>query len=94
MNRLGIELVSRQDSKMSVKVRKALAAGFFSNLFLTNLYILIIYYKILVQVAHKEKNGHFMTVKDNQIVLLHPSSCLPDKPEWVLCKVCLDNFTR
>ena len=25
-----------------------------------------------------------MTVKDNQVVQLHPSTCLDHKPEWVL----------
>lgn len=25
-----------------------------------------------------------MTIKDNQVVQLHPSTCLDHKPEWVL----------
>jgi len=37
-----------------------------------------------MQVAHLEKTGHYLTVKDNQIVQLHPSSCLGHKPEWVV----------
>ncbi|KAI9334288.1 P-loop containing nucleoside triphosphate hydrolase protein [Obelidium mucronatum] len=37
-----------------------------------------------MQVAHKERNGHYLTVKDNQVVQLHPSCCLNSKPEWVL----------
>ncbi|GAA5817209.1 hypothetical protein MFLAVUS_010752 [Mucor flavus] len=37
-----------------------------------------------MQVAHLERSGHYLTVKDNQIVQLHPSSCLDHKPEWVL----------
>ncbi|KAF8820957.1 ATP-dependent Rna helicase [Cardiosporidium cionae] len=36
------------------------------------------------QVAHLEVTGHYLTVKDNQIVALHPSSVLDHKPEWVL----------
>ena len=36
------------------------------------------------QVAHLERTGHYLTVKDNQIVQLHPSTCLDHKPEWVL----------
>lgn len=28
--------------------------------------------------------GHYLTVKDNQVVQLHPSTCLDRKPEWVL----------
>ncbi|CAG8451353.1 6552_t:CDS:10 [Paraglomus occultum] len=37
-----------------------------------------------MQVAHLEKSGHYLTCKDNQIVQLHPSSCLGHQPEWVL----------
>lgn len=37
-----------------------------------------------MQVAHLEKSGHYLTVKDNQVVALHPSTCLQHKPEWVL----------
>ncbi|CAJ0582765.1 unnamed protein product, partial [Mesorhabditis spiculigera] len=37
-----------------------------------------------MQVAHLERNGHYVTVKDNQIVNLHPSSVLDHKPEWAL----------
>jgi pre-mRNA-splicing factor ATP-dependent RNA helicase DHX15/PRP43 len=37
-----------------------------------------------MQVAHAEKSGKYQTVKDNQIVLLHPSTGLSHKPEWVL----------
>jgi len=37
-----------------------------------------------MQVAHLERTGHYLTVKDNQVVGLHPSTCLDHKPEWVL----------
>ncbi|GFP85843.1 probable pre-mRNA-splicing factor ATP-dependent RNA helicase [Phtheirospermum japonicum] len=37
-----------------------------------------------MQVAHSERTGHYLTVKDNQTVHLHPSSCLDHKPEWVI----------
>lgn len=37
-----------------------------------------------MQVAHLEKTGHYLTVKDNQVVALHPSTCLDHKPEWAL----------
>lgn len=36
------------------------------------------------QVAHLERTGHYLTIKDNQVVQLHPSSCLDHKPEWVI----------
>ncbi|CAH1783851.1 unnamed protein product [Owenia fusiformis] len=37
-----------------------------------------------MQVAHLERTGHYLTCKDNQIVQLHPSTCLDHKPEWVV----------
>jgi len=36
-----------------------------------------------MQVAHLERTGHYLTVKDNQVVDLHPSTALDHKPEWV-----------
>jgi pre-mRNA-splicing factor ATP-dependent RNA helicase DHX15/PRP43 len=37
-----------------------------------------------MQVAHLERTGHYLTVKDNQVVYLHPSTALDHKPEWAL----------
>ncbi|KAG2402510.1 pre-mRNA-splicing factor ATP-dependent RNA helicase [Vigna angularis] len=37
-----------------------------------------------MQVAHLERTGHYLTVKDNQVVHLHPSNCLDHKPDWVI----------
>lgn len=37
-----------------------------------------------MQIAHLQRPGHYLTVKDNQTVYLHPSTCLDQKPEWVL----------
>ncbi|KAG4102615.1 P-loop containing nucleoside triphosphate hydrolase protein [Neocallimastix lanati (nom. inval.)] len=37
-----------------------------------------------MQVAHLEKSGHYLTIKDNQVVFIHPSSCIMEKPEWVI----------
>ncbi|KAI8799688.1 P-loop containing nucleoside triphosphate hydrolase protein [Cladochytrium replicatum] len=37
-----------------------------------------------MQVAHLEKNGTYLTSKDNQVVHLHPSCGLAHKPEWVV----------
>ena len=34
--------------------------------------------------AHLERTGHHLTVKDNQVVSIHPSSVLDQKPPWVL----------
>jgi len=37
-----------------------------------------------MQIAHLERNGQYLTTKDNQTVQLHPSTCLDHKPEWVV----------
>jgi pre-mRNA-splicing factor ATP-dependent RNA helicase DHX15/PRP43 len=38
-----------------------------------------------MQVAHKEgEKGSYLTMKDNQVVSLHPSCGLDTQPEWVL----------
>ena len=37
-----------------------------------------------MQVAHLEKSGHYLTIKDNQVVALHPSKSITHDPEWVL----------
>ncbi|CAI5514158.1 unnamed protein product, partial [Closterium sp. Naga37s-1] len=50
-----------------------------------------------MQVAHLESGGHYMTVKENQIVHLHPSTGLSHKPEWVIYNECVltaRNFIR
>jgi pre-mRNA-splicing factor ATP-dependent RNA helicase DHX15/PRP43 len=37
-----------------------------------------------MQTAHLERAGHYMTLKDNQIVMIHPSTAIDHKPEWVV----------
>ncbi|XP_063724795.1 putative pre-mRNA-splicing factor ATP-dependent RNA helicase PRP1 [Symsagittifera roscoffensis] len=37
-----------------------------------------------MQTAHLQRSGHYLTVKDNQVVQLHPSTCLDHKPDWVV----------
>lgn len=38
-----------------------------------------------MQIAHKEgEKGNYLTVKDNQVVALHPSCGLDTQPEWVV----------
>ena len=34
--------------------------------------------------AHLERSGHYLTVKDNQVVSIHPSSVLDNKPVWCM----------
>ncbi len=37
-----------------------------------------------MQVAHAERGGVYSTVKDDQIVYVHPTATIADKPEWLL----------
>ncbi len=37
-----------------------------------------------MQTAHLQRSGHYLTVKDHQVVTLHPSTCLDHKPEWAI----------
>jgi len=41
-----------------------------------------------LQVAHLERGGSYLTIKDNQVVAIHPSSVLDNKPPWV----CFEEF--
>lgn len=56
--------------------------------FFLSLFLFIYFNRLLSlrreQVAHLERTGHYLTVKDNQVVQLHPSTVLDHKPEWVL----------
>ena len=44
------------------------------------------------QIAHLQRTGQYLTVKDNQMVHLHPSNVLDRKPEW--CGPCLSAAAR
>jgi len=37
-----------------------------------------------MQVAHLQRQGHYLTCKDHQVVAIHPSSVLDSKPQWVV----------
>ncbi|KAJ1438813.1 DEAH-box nuclear pre-mRNA splicing factor [Ochromonadaceae sp. CCMP2298] len=39
---------------------------------------------LFMQVAHLQKQGHYLTVKDQQVVAIHPSSVIDSKPPWIL----------
>ena len=43
------------------------------------------------QVAHLERTGHYLTVKDHQMVHLHPSTVLESKPEWYVAAALLQS---
>lgn len=81
-----------------INIRKALCTGYFMQVKMVQLVlqkvpklvpcwtlICVLYiYIYILQVAHLERTGHYLTVKDNQVVQLHPSTVLDHKPEWVL----------
>jgi pre-mRNA-splicing factor ATP-dependent RNA helicase DHX15/PRP43 len=70
MEREDLEMISTpfEDKKYYENIRRALCAGFF------------------MQVAKKDTGGksQYLTIKDNQNVLLHPSTVLAHEAEWVL----------
>lgn len=39
---------------------------------------------MFMQVAFLQKKGNYLTVKDNQVVYIHPSSVVDSNPEWVI----------
>ncbi|CAL5433423.1 unnamed protein product [Camellia sinensis] len=39
---------------------------------------------VRIMVVYLERTGHYLNMKDNQVVHLHPSNCLDHKPEWVI----------
>ena len=39
---------------------------------------------MFMQTAYRQRNGEYLTVKDNQAVSIHPSSVINSRPEWVL----------
>jgi len=39
---------------------------------------------MFMQVAYLQRSGEYLTVKDNQIVYIHPGSVINTKPQWAL----------
>lgn len=39
---------------------------------------------LFMQVAHLQRQGHYLTVKDQQVVAIHPSSVVDNKPPWIV----------
>lgn len=70
MEREDLDMISTpfEDKKYYENIRRALCAGFF------------------MQIAKKDTGGksQYLTIKDNQNVLLHPSTALAHEAEWVL----------
>lgn len=80
------ENVRQQLARIMVKLKLPLvSADFSSNDYYTNIKKSLCA-GLFMQVAHKQTQGHYLTVKDHQVVAIHPSSVLDKhaKPEWVL----------
>lgn len=39
---------------------------------------------MFMQVAFRQRSGEYLTVKDNQLVAIHPGSVVNSRPEWVI----------
>jgi pre-mRNA-splicing factor ATP-dependent RNA helicase DHX15/PRP43 len=39
---------------------------------------------MFMQVAHRQRSGDYLTVKDNQTVYIHPGSVVSSRPDWVI----------
>lgn len=39
---------------------------------------------MFMQVAYRQRTGEYLTVKDNQVVGIHPGSVVNSRPEWVI----------
>ena len=37
-----------------------------------------------MQTATLQRNGHYLTIKDDQTVVMHPSTVISHRPEWLL----------
>jgi pre-mRNA-splicing factor ATP-dependent RNA helicase DHX15/PRP43 len=37
-----------------------------------------------MQVAYRQRSGDYLTMKDNQLVHIHPGSVVINRPEWVI----------
>ena len=68
MERFELELVSLSDEQ---KIHAKIGQALVSGFFM--------------QVAHKkDEQGNYLTVKDHQVAVLHPSCGLDSRPEWVI----------
>ena len=68
LNRMGVELSSMDMS----------CNNYYSNIRLA------LSAGAFMQVAHLQRQGHYLTVKDHQVVTIHPSSVLDGKPAWLI----------
>ena len=77
--------VQRQLSNMLKKMKIDINNGYhYSDTYYFTNIKKCIFAGFFMQVAHRERTGHYLTIKDNQVVKLYPSSVLKDKPDWVM----------
>jgi HrpA-like RNA helicase len=94
MQRMGIVLNSTEFTSKNYynNIRKALVSGYFMHVAHLERsgacrvgWGIPFHSVVLTMCAMRMyRAGHYLTVKDNQVVQLHPSTCLDRKPEWVL----------
>jgi len=70
MNKLDVPIVSTDQSNTGKFDYNAIRMALTQGMFM--------------QVAYKQRDGRYLTVKDNQIVDIHPSSVIDSKPDWVM----------
>jgi pre-mRNA-splicing factor ATP-dependent RNA helicase DHX15/PRP43 len=39
---------------------------------------------MFMQTAYRQRSGEYLTIKDNQLVYIHPGSVVNSRPEWVM----------
>ena len=65
-NGFEMQSIDKTDKKFSMKIRKTILSGYFT------------------QIAHLQKNGNYIIIKDNTTVAVHPSSLMKNKPSFIL----------
>lgn len=78
------ENVREQLARMMQKLNLPLVSGDFSDDNYYNNIRRCLSSGLFMQVAHLQRQGHYLTVKDQQVVAIHPSSVIDSKPPWIL----------
>jgi pre-mRNA-splicing factor ATP-dependent RNA helicase DHX15/PRP43 len=76
--------VREQLSRILVKLHVPIVSGDFNSADYYNNIRKCLTNGLFMQVAHLQKQGHYLTVKDQQVVAIHPSSVLDNKPAFIL----------
>lgn len=76
--------VRKQIARIMTKLNLGLKSGDFNSKSFYNNIRKCLVEGFFSQVAHFQRAGTYLTVKDNQEVVLHPSCSLSKKPEWCI----------